>query len=590
MNCALTGDLARLRPLVTKATGVESRRAAGGPGVRISDDMGLIEAWLTTSPLMQRALLRSLVRGKPDLPVRREARQALRESPAPEIRRLRAENYYNAFAGLFNWGARLGGNVLTLNTGNVAQSIIDLLFLWQPFVELTPQDRAAIAICDEWRKEIARSGADDPGPRIERLRRRLRQRNAEEENLCGEWYLRKGQWEAALMAFGRAEGIEPGSRAAQAGRVAALRGASADYRAQQRSLEMNPEASAVGRRWAGRGLFAPRTAGWDAAGRLRTANLRRARARWAYVFLGKREEPDFPAIAPGRRERVHAVLSSFGAVVPLEWIRRGVACAIGNPAGDSAWRSAAVQYLEESGAASRESKRVAAQLARSYERLGWFDAARRYGALAFGDDPRRAQRLDKKAANQLRETAEGEQNPERRRALLAETARRFPRTNAAAKARKRLAQLAGGNYDLCRVGKAELRSWPDLWLGRGLRFPVAWFDGHAANGEISDDGVRFRAPDGATVQFALRIGGRKERREIRLAGDQRGETDRALRAWQRESEARRRAEATLDRPAFLLALEGSAGPTGFEIFPQLLPITFDPDKLPLYRSPLGAEN
>jgi hypothetical protein len=131
---------------------------------------------------------------------------------------------------------------------------------------------------------------------------------------------------------------------------------------------------------------------------------------------------------------------------------------------------------------------------------------------------------------------------------------------------------------------------PDLWLKRALKLDPRWFDGNPVNGEIGADGVHFLAPDGNAVEFTLQYPKRREHRTLTPDENARREIQTSLRAWQRESEAQRRAQALLERPTFLMAIEGSAGPAGLDISPQLMPLSFDQETLPLYRSPLETSN
>ena len=665
---ALLGDRESLAKTTTEARKIELQLKKKEEAPQISDKLMALRAWSAPTSPERNALLKVLVASKPGPLVLRQARHARQQNPISQIHRLRRENHYNEFTGVFNYLARLGSNLITFNTESLSHVAIDFFFLWEPFVTLSSEDREAIVVYDQNRPEIQAANADTPEieAMVERLRSQLIRRNVGEEIFCGNWYMRRELWQEAEMAFRRAQAIDPANSEAKEGQVAALKQLSALYRARSQSLEVRaakvhpplsesdaastltlalcattpgqarkvadefwrkfptsslaPDAayaatalehstgaisslepssgSAEDFLESSRAKTTNAAAHWreyhdsadanPAAALQKETSQRRADA-WAYLLTGRNEPQDFPTIENGSTQKIHQILNSFGILLPLDWLRRGGQMAIANPLDDSEWRNAAVRFIDSSTTGSYQTPKVAAELARSYERKQLFNQARAYHTLAFGEDAAYTAKLDEKAAQQLRALAESQTDQAQRHALLDATSRRFPNTKAGRKAKTRLAELDRKGFDLVQIKKYELSSWPDFWLNKGLPLDLRWFDGNLRNGEISDDGVHFRAPEGETIEFTIRYPWGNEKKKLTPNEDQLRQIRAALQFWQKESEARRRAQALLDRPPLLMEVEGSAGPTGVDVFPQLMPFSADQETLPLFRSPLQTQ-
>jgi len=215
--------------------------------------------------------------------------------------------------------------------------------------------------------------------------------------------------------------------------------------------------------------------------------------------------------------------------------------------------------------------------------------ARYWHTRAWGqEDPAHTARLDQQAARRLLHTARDQEDPALRLKILEHAASRFGHTEAGRTARAELekiqtleASLEGP--DLMQITKAELRSWPDLWLGRGMRLPPRWFDGSRANGEMRRDGVHFLAPEGKTIVFTILEPDGTQLYVIKPNEKALAKLEPILEEWRREHRARERAHDLFERPTFPVELEADAGPGGVDVYPRLLPLPFDREKLPLYK-------
>ncbi|MBN1868870.1 hypothetical protein JW916_16450 [Candidatus Sumerlaeota bacterium] len=325
------------------------------------------------------------------------------------------------------------------------------------------------------------------------------------------------------------------------------------------------------------------------------AALARSRSRhradvWQYVLLGDRSVPT-DLRTPGLRARVHRFIDSVSVLLPFEWIVRGFRCRYGQPLDDVARRDAAASYVMEARAMDRplsaEERQVALDLAESCVRCGYFNQARAWHSLAAGEDPLFESRLDRKAGRRMLAAARAQAEPASQNEILRDLVARFPDTRSAGKARRLLAKMDERGPKGLGISKTELAQWPSLWLGRALRLDPSWFDGEKANGELAAEGVvidRRLGPE--SVEIDLIFPGQKVKKRATPTDQMSREIAKELVAWERESAARRRAAAILDRPAFLLDIEGSAGPGGVDVLPRLAPLPFEPEDLPLFRSTL----
>ena len=391
--------------------------------------------------------------------------------------------------------------------------------------------------------------------------------------------------------------------------------------------EPSPEGGA-GARWF---LDLPEAKDWSAARHLRAMELspmtneqeawgRTARGHRAdrvrYVLLGQAPEVDGPSVF-SLQDRLRRCLDPVGLLMPVQWVSRLVRLRMGHPIDDGAWRAGAVRFLQHVpahagalGAGENEDgggrpagpaesvglrRSVALELAKSYEKMGRYADAGQWHARAMDrEDPAYTARLDQRAARDLLQAGRVAPDAARRRLLLERAASRFGHTKAGRQARVELAkpdadrerQDAGtlaGTSESVRIRKADLESRPELWNGRALRLNPNWFDGRRANGELREDGVRLSGPDAGRATFTLLTADEARQRTQVLSDEARRELEPALAAWRREARARDAADELLGRPGFPFELDAAAGPGGLDFYPRLLPLPFDPERLPLYK-------
>jgi len=228
-----------------------------------------------------------------------------------------------------------------------------------------------------------------------------------------------------------------------------------------------------------------------------------------------------------------------------------------------------------------------------------FDDALAWRKQALGqDDPSYAAEIQEKDAHKRLTTARLQTDPVKKREILERLVKDFSATNAGRQAQTDLEKLdadkpdpnspdfneKAAEWSLLNLSKRDLASWPDLWFKRGLGLDPNWFDEKDGNGELKDDGVHVLRPDGHTLVFTLRHAGKPDERKImQLKPEEYAQLDPILKAWKRESQARERAQALLEGRPFPLELEASAGPGGFDMYPRLIPLPFNPEDLPLYK-------
>lgn len=323
-----------------------------------------------------------------------------------------------------------------------------------------------------------------------------------------------------------------------------------------------------------------------------------------YILLGEMPDHDGPRIITFQ-DKLNRAVNNIGLLLPVQWIIRSVVAIRKKPVDDGQWRDAAIQYLTHAtpnplspqfiaGPDVRESilttdtlaHQTALSLALSYEKSDRFAEARLWYTLAKGTlpdeiDDRLSQRAAKKLLTQAKELA----NPAERRNLLEYILNNFPQTPTADKARKELGKAEKPEEETApwQITKKELAARPDLWMGQGLWLNPQWFDNGEVNGELREEGVRFLDMEGSKILFTIdepkgpvgysRIATPNTRENYKAA----------LAIWKREIASRRRAAELFEHPALPMSLDASAGPSGFDIYPRLIPLPFDSEALPLYK-------
>ncbi len=339
--------------------------------------------------------------------------------------------------------------------------------------------------------------------------------------------------------------------------------------------------------------------------RNKTSDIRR------YILLGVKPDLDAPQIVTFQ-DQLHRYTDSLGILWPVQWVLNSARCAFGKPVADDPWRETAAAYLRRQSAfrqnpaayplpveSSPEADReLGLALAQSYEKMERFDDALVWRKQALGqDDPQYAADLKEEDAHKRLTTARLQADPVKKREILERLVKDFSATNAGRRAQADLEKLEADKPDpnspdfdekaaawsLLNLSKRDLASWPDLWFKRGLGLDPNWFDEKVENGELKDDGVHVLRPDGHTLVFTLRQPGGPKRNVMQLKPEEYARLDPILKAWKRESQARERAQALLEGRPFPLELEASAGPGGFDMYPRLIPLPFNPEELPLYK-------
>ncbi|MBN1477261.1 hypothetical protein JXA47_10945 [Candidatus Sumerlaeota bacterium] len=142
---------------------------------------------------------------------RRLLRSLADSQPWPTIQRLRWENGYNRFAGVFNWLLRRLSQVLTGQTQALLQMVNDMVFAPRAFLYPTARERKMHALACHVAVQPGSGpearAAERLANRIERKMERDRQRDLERRTRLA---LQQGQWETAQALAEGALTLWPG--------------------------------------------------------------------------------------------------------------------------------------------------------------------------------------------------------------------------------------------------------------------------------------------------------------------------------------------------------------------------------------------
>lgn len=210
-------------------------------------------------------------------------------------------------------------------------------------------------------------------------------------------------------------------------------------------------------------------------------------------------------------------------------------------------------------------------------------AAKQYGDAARSarllDNSAKAASYEQKAARHLERLADSQGLHPRASVLIYERLlNAYPSYRHSRRVEGKLADARIDAATRVRVGKEELRAYPELWRGQGLRLEPELLDGRLDNGEISKEGVAILAYE-AMAYEDKELG---RRLEVPM---EKADHEAVLRLL----EPRRRAQALdrelaerLPRRKIPLALEAGVLP-GFDIRPGLVPLEPDLAQRELYE-------
>lgn len=317
---------------------------------------------------------------------------------------------------------------------------------------------------------------------------------------------------------------------------------------------------------------------------LSEALMRRRGEVMRFIFLGPESPRRQSYKAASWTAQSLQALQNVGFFYVFEVVARGVQSIWAAPAPESAyldamtrWLAAAPRPLDEKG------RRHARRLADLHLENLRFDDARAVLRDAGLLDEATARRIDRTEARRYVAAAEATTDPELRELLLAEARRLSPAVAADFRERRRRAPEP---LQLQVSWEAVVR-WTDQPLPAGLPGTPDWFDGHLSNGEAGRSGLhieetgtpgRWRFTYDVFYKTELRI----HQEEIDA-----GALPPRVREWielafrqQREAEG---VIESLDRLPIPFAVEGGAGPSGVDLYPELRPIQLPGEDLRLYQ-------
>jgi hypothetical protein len=322
--------------------------------------------------------------------------------------------------------------------------------------------------------------------------------------------------------------------------------------------------------------------------RLEQAQWRR-RGRWLrFVFLGP-ESPRRQAYkAASWTAQSFQALQSVGVFYVFEVMARAVLSVWTPPIPESESLDARAAWLrQEKRPLDARGLAIARGLASDYRKGGRFDDAR--ATLDAGDilTAERRRALNREQARRLAEMAE-QATDEGTRAALLDSARTLD-PDVAAKARaprpvKPVPRAWSLSWD-------ALQRWSKSPLPCGLPGSAVWFDGELANGEIAQEPVRLEETD-ATIPgdgpllltYTVLAGGERRLFQEPVALETLAP---ALREWMevsaRQDAAARESLDRLDRLPIPFSIEGGAGVTGVDFYPELKSLNDPSVPLELYE-------
>ncbi|HBF32945.1 TPA: hypothetical protein DDW35_00135 [Candidatus Sumerlaeota bacterium] len=545
--------------------------------------------------------LEMLAKKSTDTLAQREAALALSEDPVRRAERLRRQDYYNRSTRIVNNVISELFAIVTLNFQRMYASGTEIVFFGEPLNAISPRDREILSLY--MRNRASASFAPDMVETAMSIESRRHNLYVRESLRRAQWHLRNDRFEEARDSANDALRLDPKNAAAENILLEASRAASS---AKRKRLDIpNPAvmtATLAELREKPESLLPDRPLNYaDNETLLKKAEARRRSDLSNYVWWGGREgSGSYVPEAAG--STTYMVFSSINILLPAQWAIRKIATTWGHPISDDAWREAAVRHLRATAPCvpncaattltftadsipSASSRELALRLSTSYEKNAWFNEARAWHYAATGkDDPTYAAQLDEQAAGRMLDSAEGQEDVAKRKELLTKILQRYPNGKSAAKAKTKLDKLQKEGADTLVISKKQLRSCPELWMGRGLNLDAAWFDGKVENGEMEKDGVHFRLSDTNTPNFAFTLrsaSGSQEQTRTPNPQEQ-PEVERTIARWKREFAAREKAER--ENPGFTLPveIEGSAGVDGVNALPRLLTLPADATQRYLY--------
>lgn len=152
----------------------------------------------------------------------------------------------------------------------------------------------------------------------------------------------------------------------------------------------------------------------------------------------------------------------------------------------------AEKYLRDHGPSDSHFGEVCEILAEAYEKEGAYDKALYYSQLSGRAEEKKIAALREKTATALLRLADETRERDRKVEYLGTILARYPNTEAAKEAGRKLAEEA--RNEGLRFSKKFLMENPRLYGWEGLRLKAFLFDNDVKNGEIADQGVVLSPP------------------------------------------------------------------------------------------------
>lgn len=310
---------------------------------------------------------------------------------------------------------------------------------------------------------------------------------------------------------------------------------------------------------------------------------------WKFIFLG----PEKP------RQRVYKAASwvsqsleamqNIGIFYVFELVSRTGQAVWAPPVPKEEVLDAQAAWLKATpDARGKESQELGKDLAKSYVNEKRFEDARRTLTTVGSLDGARAKKIDRAEARWLLQMARTQPEGPERKATLDRIHKLAPETSTD-KAANKLAHPKPRKIppQILALEWKTVVQWTGMPMPYGIPGKKEWFDGKLENGEITSRGPQFERKDEkspVTVRYSVAFPDGDKSFEATLTLDK---LPPRIRHWFElaSSQSKEAAEIIrqLSRLPVPFAVEGGAGPSGVDLYPELLPMQSKPGEIDLYK-------
>jgi hypothetical protein len=298
-----------------------------------------------------------------------------------------------------------------------------------------------------------------------------------------------------------------------------------------------------------------------------------------YLLLGIRSSESHPYTAESEEIYPQNKFADLMRIIYLtDMLMRAPTVVLANPVSRESVVDKEISYISKY-PATPQAKRLAANVARYYEKNARSEEALHYYALADKLTTKCITRVENKCARHLYALSHGIQSPELRMRILREIQNRYPHSKLLKKVKKELAAMERTPIIEHVIPKTVLQATPTVWNRKGLRLQPELLDGDHHNGEMTKEGVTILANNQA--HYFVYCDSRPHTLEIDAEGKRILSSLIAERNYQQSIQSE--IQALSKRPRLPIEITGSIGESGVLAYMTLQKIEYDEEDLPLYK-------